>query len=373
MRVLFLIFHGFSEYSGITKKIRGQINGFKANDVDVDLAYYDFNDLGERFWVVDDEPVAFLGKGFIGKLCKRIDFKGLGEYIVGQKYDLVYIRSYHNANPFTIRLVQKIKRSGAKVVIEIPTFPYDEEYQSWKVKPKLFVDKLFRYRLMKEIDAVVTFSEDKKIFGQRTIRIANAIDFDKIKIRQNKPFDPVEIHLIGVAEIHYWHGFDRLIKGLGVYYRHNPAAKVYFHLVGAFSGRREQVEIENAIEEFGIEDYVLLHGPLFGEKLDVVFDKCDFAIGSLGRHRTGIQRMQSLKNREYAARGIPFCYAESDSYFDNEPYVIKFSADESPIDISKIVKYLEESKLSPELIRESVLNLSWKNQMKVVISELLLT
>ncbi len=33
-------------------------------------------------------------------------------------------------------------------------------------------------------------------------------------------------------------------------------------------------------------------------------------IASLGRHRNGITRIKTLKNREYAARGIPFVYSE---------------------------------------------------------------
>ena len=41
-----------------------------------------------------------------------------------------------------------------------------------------------------------------------------------------------ELHLIGVAEVHYWHGFDRLVRGLADYYRNNPEYKVYFHIVG---------------------------------------------------------------------------------------------------------------------------------------------
>lgn len=46
-------------------------------------------------------------------------------------------------------------------------------------------------------------------------------------------------------------------------------------------------------------------------------------IASLGRHRNGITRIKTLKNREYAARGIPFVYSENDSDFDGMPYVMK--------------------------------------------------
>ena len=37
-----------------------------------------------------------------------------------------------------------------------------------------------------------------------------------------------ELHLIGVAEVHYWHGFDRLVNGMADYYRNHPEYKVYF-------------------------------------------------------------------------------------------------------------------------------------------------
>ena len=43
MKILFLIYHGFSEYSGISKKIHYQVKGLKENGHDVRLCYYDIN------------------------------------------------------------------------------------------------------------------------------------------------------------------------------------------------------------------------------------------------------------------------------------------------------------------------------------------
>ena len=62
-----------------------------------------------------------------------------------------------------------------------------------------------------------------------------------------------ELHLIGVAEIHFWHGFDRLIKGLKEYYAHNPGYKVYFHIVGNLFGERERQEIEDPIQAYNLQ------------------------------------------------------------------------------------------------------------------------
>ena len=139
-----------------------------------------------------------------------------------------------------------------------------------------------------------------------------------------------------MAEVHYWHGFDRLVSGLADYYRTNPEYKVYFHIVGPLSGEREREDILPLIRDNHLEPYVLLHGPLHSEELDAQFEQADFAIGSLGRHRSGITYIKTLKNREYAARGLAFTYSETDEDFDSMPYVWKVPADESPIDIALI-------------------------------------
>ena len=98
-----------------------------------------------------------------------------------------------------------------------------------------------------------------------------------------------------------------------------------------------------------------------------MFNQCQFAIGSLGRHRTGITNIKTLKNREYATRGIPFIYSEQDSDFDHQPYVLKAPADDSPIDIQRIVDFSEGFTMKPEDIRRTVEHLTWKIQMQKVL------
>lgn len=64
--------------------------------------------------------------------------------------------------------------------MEIPTYPYDQEYITFKMKLDLLVDKCFRHHLAKLLDGIITFSDAKTIFGGPTIRISNGIDFDSI-------------------------------------------------------------------------------------------------------------------------------------------------------------------------------------------------
>lgn len=375
-KLFFLVFHGFSEYNGISKKILAQINGFIENDIDVTLCHYDVEENGSRVWKVNNVVLADYGKGLWAKIRKRMDYRQIIKYLVRNRVSYVYIRSDHNANPFTIHLVKNIRRLGIKVLMEIPTFPYDQEYDTCKMKLELAVDKLFRRQLAKQLNAWVTFTDVKCIFGQQTIRISNGIDFNSIPLRQpvRKESQDLTVNLIAVAEIHYWHGFDRLISGLAIYNRNRPLRRVIFHLVGELRGDREKREILGAIEREGLQQDVVVHGALWGSKLDNLFDLADFAIGSLGRHRAGISSIRTLKNREYAARGIPFIYAEIDPDFEDRQYIIKAKADDSPIDINEILDFLVNNNCSPAAIRESIKQLSWTGQIhKMLHSKILIS
>ena len=161
-----------------------------------------------------------------------------------------------------------------------------------------------------------------------------------------------------------------MVNGLANYYRTNPEYKVYFHIIGPLSGEREREEILPVIRDNHLEPYVILHGPLHGDELDAQFERADFAIGSLGRHRSGITYIKTLKNREYAARGFAFAYSETDEDFDSMPYVWKVPADESPVDIPKLMEFQRSLKITPAEIRESVRPLSWKAQMQKVVGEI---
>ncbi|MEN5233444.1 glycosyltransferase [Sphingobacterium faecium] len=364
LKVLFFIFHGFSDHNGISKKIWGQINGLKQNGAQVTLCYYTVEANGHRVWKINEDVLVDLGTGTWAKIRKRVDYRAIGQYVLENNFSLVYIRSDHNANPFTIQLVKKMRQSGATVVMEVPTYPYDQEYDTPKMKMELFIDRLYRRQLAKQLDAVVTFSNYDVIFGQKTLKISNGIDFAAIPIRHPLATKKEEIHLLAVAEIHYWHGFDRLIQGLALFKQQHPRHQVLFHLVGELSGERERQEILVSIQQHGLQEQVILHGALWGTALDDLFDLADFAIGSLGRHRTGIDVIRTLKNREYAARGIPFIYSESDPDFDDRDYILKAKPDESPIDIQQILDFINQHEKSPEAIRASIQELSWQGQMR---------
>lgn len=382
MRILFLVYHGFSEYSGISKKIHYQVKGLRENGHDVRLCYYGFSENGHSCRYIDGVVIKDYGTGKWAGFRQRVDYQCVYDYCIKEKIEFIYARCFMNANPWLIRFFYKIKRTGICAVTEIPTYPYDGEFAGATGQQRFgfMIDKMFRKRLYHYMDAMVTFSDAKEIFGQKTINISNGVDFDSISLHQFRPPTDDSIHLIGVAEVHYWHGYDRLIAGLGEYYHEkqeneNNRREVIFHIVGGIwsgdlYGSTYAPGIRTLIDKYHLHDKVVLHGQMFGQPLDELFNQCAFAIGSLGRHRNGITFIKTLKNREYATRGIPFIYSEQDSDFDQQPYVLKAPADESPVDINQIVEFVENFQMSPADIRNTVMHLTWKIQMQLVVDKI---
>ena len=377
MKILFLVYHGFSEVSGISKKIHYQVKGLRENGYEVHLCYYDFDSNGHRCRYVDDKVIKDYGTGALAGIRQRIDLDCVYDYCKENGIEFVYARCFQNASPFLIHFFKKLKKLGVKAVTEIPTYPYDQEFVGFPfmTRMNLKIDQLFRHSLYSQMNAVVTFSDADIIFGQRTIRISNGVDMDSIPLHNYQPPKDGSIHLIGVAEVHYWHGFDRLIAGLGEYYKNTPnPCDIYFHIVGGV-WKSEMYDSIHAsgfselMDKYGIRNRVIFHDQLFGEELNKVFDQCSFAIGSLARHRSGITYIKTLKNREYATRGIPFIYSETDSDFEDKPYIVKALPDESPIDVQQIVDFIESHYFDPAEIRKTVENLTWKIQMKRVVDE----
>lgn len=374
MKILYLVYHGFSEHSGISKKIHYQVKGLRENGHDVHLCYYGFAENGHRCRFIDDHLLKDYGIGICAGLRQRTNYQCIYDYCVREKIEFVYARCFQNANPWLIRFFKKLKKAGIHAVTEIPTYPYDQEFVGfhWKARWGLKIDQMFRRSLYKYMDALVTFSDAKEIFGQRTIRISNGVDFDSIPL--HSPLTPHHspLHLIGVAEVHSWHGFDRVVAGLGEYYQAGNVHPVVFHIVGGVHPAEMKRSFTPLLNRYDLDGKVVFHGQLFGDELTAVFNQCQFAIGSLGRHRSGITVIKTLKNREYATRGIPFIYSEHDSDFDHQPYILKAPADESPVNIQQIIDFMNHFTMRPEDIRKTVEHLTWKIQMQKVIDSVLI-
>lgn len=362
MKLLFLVYHALSEHSGISKKILAQVRGLEANGNDVTLCTLQIDPDGTQKRVCNGVVIRSFGTGVQAKVEKRISYRDIVDYVRENGIEGVYIRYDINSDPFTIGLVKRLKSLGAAVIVEIPTWPYDGEFkgQSLKFQVQIATDKTFRKGFFKHVDRVVTCAPVSTIFGVPTIINSNGIDFSRIPLIK-ETLDKNGLRMLSVANIHLWHGLDRLIEGMAA----NPQIPSELHIVG--DGLPDIIDgYRRLIEKYSLGDRIKILGPMFGEALDKEFNWANIAVGSLGRHRSGVNTIKTLKNREYAARGLSFFYSEDDPDFDDAGYVYKMKADESPADLSGLWEFFRSMDMEPAQIRESVRGLSWEAQLSGV-------
>lgn len=112
MRILFLIYHGLSEVSGISKKISYQVNGLKELGHEVYLCTYTLDEYGYKIRKIDDITIENLGNNIIASIKSRISFKSIFKFIVDYNIQFIYTRYFHNANPFLIHFYKEIKKEN---------------------------------------------------------------------------------------------------------------------------------------------------------------------------------------------------------------------------------------------------------------------
>ena len=269
--------------------------------------------------------------------------------------------------------MKTLKGKNIKIILEIPTYPYDLEYTNvnFLAKLKHSIEKIYRQKMKKYIDRIVTFTNDEEIFGIKTISINNGISLEDISIiKKDKKEDKNKINFIGVAGISFWHGFDRMLLAMVEYYKKTPKKEVIFHIVG--DGDKVVIDsLKKIVKDNNLEKYVIFYGYKFGKELDEIYNKADIAVGSLGAFRKNIQVGSALKVREYCAKGLPFILSEEDTCI-KEVFMYKIINDETIFDIEEIIEWYNNLKVSAEEIREYTKNnLTWDIQMKRVVDYIL--
>jgi hypothetical protein len=372
MKGLFLVCEILQDFEGVSKKILEQRNALERIGFDIvlsDLKSDEKNKLVGRF--IGTEVIDKYSKiDIISKIQSRIKYGNMYRYIVANRISFVYIRYVHFANPFFISFLKKLKKDGIEILLEIPTYPYDSEYKNLSFISKMVmrIERGSRLKFRNLVTRILTVTPATFIFGVPAIEISNGIEVDSINLIEKREFNN-EIHLIGVASIGFWHGYDRVIEGMRNYYeKQSIKKKVFFHIVGDNS-QTESIRLRELVIKYNLVDYVIFHGRKSGKELDIIFNKADIAVGSLGCHRISIQDIKSLKNREYCARGIPFFYSERDIDFENIDFVLKVPGNDNPINIEEISEFVMNHKFEPLKIREYARkHLTWDKQFKKVFS-----
>lgn len=309
--------------SGIERKVRAQYKALQQY-VDCELVIF---------------PAVQYSGSAVEKLIRRLPLTAAwrkwhyaGEF---DDADFLYIRQvYHDAS--FVRYLKAIRRSNPRVniVYELPTFPYDGEVRLSLANASFIAkERIERQRVAKLVDRIVTFYDQKEIWGVPCIDLMNGYDFSKTAIPERKLTDTV--HMMSVSLTAFWHGYDRVIEGLHQYYSAGGKENIVYHLVGDILPEHERM-----VKQYGLEDHVLLCGRQSGERLQKVYQTCFLGIDMLGGHRKDYPISSSLKSREYAAYGLPVITSSPIDYLPRDyAYQLIVPYDDSPICMEDVLRF----------------------------------
>lgn len=349
-----------NEHIGIRKKMYMQMKAFTELGYEPIYIVFDENKVVLKDLANTDSSIYHFDKlsrvyEFVIEIIKRIN----PEFIY-MRYRMIY-------TPMLFSFYQKLSLLNTKIICEFYTFPYDTEFSEDDMN--MLMDRIYVKRLKEVFQYSSNYNGYSVIMGIPSVSISNGIEVDKIPVSKLSARNTNEFHMIAVATMFPWHGYDRIIEGLYNYYLKKGERNILFHLVGE---GQESNRYKELVKKYGLEKHIIFHGKITNNvELNHMYDGMDLAIGSIGMHRLRLENVSPIKSAEYCARGIPFIINYNDiSFSEEETFVMKVSRDESPIDIKSIVAFALKNRNSEtaELMREYAQNhLSWNSQMKKVL------
>ena len=374
-KILYISRYSLDQDFNLKKKFDGQLSAFKSLGYDV---YFIGFDRKHMYLVHNDEKVVYGKTHFWIPSYLHTQFyndlhKAVIKTIKEKGIDIVYWRSAPLFSS-SCKVAEVTKETNAKLIIEIPTFPPNQEDNYHGIR-KAFdtYSKRFSSRFQTLVDAYVVIGENANVeyLDKPAINMDNGIDVTSVPVR--KPVnDKGTIHLLALASMSYWHGYERIIKSLGEY---KGSQNVIIHMVGGNDGGCLP-EWKELTHQLKLDDKVIFHGPLSGKDLDEMFNLCDVGINALANYKKGFSVTMELKAREYIARGLPFVCTVFDPALNglSDEWKLQIPNDASIPDMETIIDFALKTKNNPRHVKElrSIAEkyLSWEDQYKKVIKEL---
>ena len=311
--------------SGVALKIRNQIEAFNNAGLHCEEITFPYR-TGKLAQVMQRLP--FTNVDAVWKYRKEFDTA-----------DFLYMRHPLMVTGAVRNVLRNIKKRNphCKIVMELPTYPYDEEYKTRKLSSILVLrDRYNRERMQGLVDYIANLEEAERIFGLPVLKISNGINVDAVPKRVPVTNDLSTIHLCAVAVFSFWHGYERLIEGLAQYYAHGGTRNIVCHFAG---NGAELPFYKKLVQKKKLEDHFVFYGYVEGEELNRIYNLSTLSVCSLGSYKQGCNISCELKSRDAVARGIPSITGCKTDIFDKEvfPYFLEFPNDSSPLDIEKMI------------------------------------
>ena len=316
---------------GITRKIWNQIHALESYGFCVDVVYRK-NDEDLMIWKNGKEKLI---KHRMKRPYKVEASRFLRIYLKNHRYEGIYIRYVFDDLEFQ-RLLKYLKKSGTKIQVEIPTFPYDEELKdTLENKIVLLLDRAFRNKMKKYVDQIAVVAQKREVFGIPAVELKNGVDFTQISLAKRNNELRNCINIIAVAGFAKWHAFDRMICGMGEYYQRGGQREIRLHMVGDGA---ETSLYKELVKKYGLSQKVKYYCFQNGAEVEEIYNTADIALSSIGIHRVGLKTAQTLKSKEYGAKGLPIISEYLvEEYPEGKQYQLIVPMDESPISVQDVI------------------------------------
>lgn len=374
-KVLFLMRYPLDDDYNLKPKFNGQMQACVNLGFDVSYIGYD---AGNIYLIsVNSGEKLKIGNTHFGSFKKYRSTFGFFDLYSALKtvlkngwYDYIYMRKKMVTGK-AVAVLKEYKKAGGTLIVEIPSYGVTENSLGFirNMAVRVFARSGKRFAGLVDYYTLIGSECPEYFRGKPAIEIANGVSLETIPLKKFSELKS-EIHMLALASMRDWQGFDRVIRGMGSY---SGEYRLVLHLAGQDFDGSVQRWLKTA-DELGLSSDVVYHGALYDEKLAEMFDTCHFAIGSMGFHRKGAAVGSSLKVREYIARGIPFIYGYEDSALTgNEWFALNFPADDSPVDFDKVVPWIKgiynRNEFLQEIRQYAGEHLSWETQFSRVFSK----
>ncbi len=378
MRVLFVMKYPLVDQYSIMQKLNGEINAVRNLGHEVEYISFDrdyiYLEKGEKREIIRKTTLGH-SKFYFHTLVFADINKAAEKVISSGKYDLVYFRH----SPIGYRGYKMMKTAKetnkTKVVVEIPSFPLNVD------KPKNLIRKLYVIysdawwkKSSKFVSLFAGIGEKADAFlGVPFINIDNGIDIHLIPKRTEKKSQDGKTHLLAVASMCEWHGYERIIRGIGVW-QNEKKENYVLDLVGD-EGDGSLSKWKELVHELGLEKQVVFHGRKTGDALTEMYNMATIGLSSLAMYKVGFQSGSVLKLREYMARGLPFIYAHDDPHMSADlPWCLKIPNDDSTVNMDSVDEFVkkiyQEDELPERMRKYAEENMTWESQFRKIFNRI---
>jgi hypothetical protein len=336
---------------GVFKKIDSQIKVLRNEGHEVHLAFYESDSTYSITGANSEKLLSVNLQGIKGNGRTKTVIKKVSEFNKKMKYGCVYSR-YETYSLDLARFYKGLHNEGCTVLLEIPTYPISQRWTTIKTSIEqknirvalhqfynATINSLGIFQFRSGVDKIVNNNGFSEIWKIKTLAINNAADVASLRKHTARRYNGYELHLIGVANVAKWHGFDRIIEGIKAYKKHGGSRNIYFHVVG---GGLELENLKALSSDPLIRDYIVFHGTVVGKDLDDLFDQADIGVSVLATYRSNMKNnCDSLKSKEYCARGIPFITGELEHFYDEKDFVLTVADNGTPINMTDVCAFAD--------------------------------